>query len=55
MALQEFAERTLAAMRQVAAPVGGVSSIADPRIQLEAPGLSYHHFFTMDFMILDPL
>ena len=33
---------------------GGVSSIADPRIQLEAPGLSYHHFFTMDFMILDP-
>ena len=32
----------------------GASPIADPRIQLEAPGLSYHHFFTMDFMILDP-
>ena len=54
LATVDFAARTLAAMRKVAAPVGGVSAIADPRVNLEAPGISYHHFFTMDFMILDP-
>ena len=54
LGLSDFTGRILAAMRQVAAPVGGVACSADARTQLEAPAWSYHHFFTMDFMVLDP-
>ena len=54
LALSDFTARILASMRQVAAPLGGVTCTADPRVQLAAPWVSYSHFFTMDFMVMDP-
>ena len=52
--LADFTMRILAAMRQVAAPLGGVACSANARNQLLSPAVSYCHFFTMDFMVLDP-
>ena len=54
LGLSDFATRVLAAMRQVAAPLGGVACTANAAVQLQAPEMSYHHFFTMDFMVFDP-
>ena len=54
LALSDFTARILASMRQVAAPLGGVTCTNDPRVQLAMPWVSYSHFFTMDFMVMDP-
>ena len=45
LGLSDFTGRILAIMRQVAAPLGGVSCTANPRVQLVAPEV-YSHFFT---------
>ena len=42
-------------MREVGAPVGGVYPCNDPCCQLLMPSVSYHHYFCMDFIIMDPL
>jgi len=52
--ISDFTRRILARMRQVAAPLGGVACCSNARSQLQAPEVSYNHFFTMDFMVLDP-
>ena len=54
LAVGDFTRRILAAMRQVEAPLGGVACSSNARMQLQAPEVSYHHFFTMDFMVMDP-
>ena len=54
LGLSDFTARILAAMRQVAAPLGGVACSPNAPHQLQAPEVSYCHFFTMDFMVFDP-
>ena len=54
LGLSDYTARILAAMRQVAAPLGGVACCPNARNQLQSPEVSYCSFFTMDFMVFDP-
>lgn len=53
IAIPQAAEEILEHMRKVGAPVGGVYPCNDPRCQLLMPSVSYHHYFCMDFIIVD--
>ena len=54
LGLSDYTARILAAMRQVAAPLGGVACCPNARNQLQSSEVSYCSFFTMDFMVFDP-